>query len=116
MLDYLKDFKNDKFDFLTFLEGNNSNMIHVECNDYNEPGEPIGGSPMGDAYHIILFRSHETEDKYTNLDFFEAILVDPLEYMSNLIPQGWYGIFAKKTTTSQPIINRLLDRCKTNML
>lgn len=112
MLDFLKPLKNDKFDFLTFLDGDKENSIQILGQDYANPGEKIGGSDMGDAYHIVLFRCHETQDKYVDFDHFDAILPDPLEYISNLIPSGWLGIIAKKTTTSQKIIDKIVDRFK----
>jgi hypothetical protein len=49
------------------------------------------------------------------LDSIEAILSDPLEYISGLIPSGFYGIIAKRTTTSEKIINKLLDNMKQSM-
>jgi len=115
MLDFLKHFKTENYDFLTFFEGEKKDQISIMTQEYANTGLPVGASRMGNAYHIILFRSHETEDKYIDLDSFDAILSDPLEYISGLIPQGWYGIIAKKTTTSEPIINKLLAKCRETM-
>jgi hypothetical protein len=110
MLDYLKHLKNEKFDFLTFLEGDREDSIQICGTEYVNPGESVDTSPMGNSYHIILFREHETnKDEYDDVDSFDAILVDPLEYISGLIPSGWYGIIARKTTTSRPLIDRMLD-------
>jgi hypothetical protein len=110
MLDFLRPLKNDKFDFLTFLDGDKENSIQIQGQDYANPGEKIGGSALGDAYHIILFRNDEAEDKYVDFDHFDAILPDPLEYISGLIPSGWLGIIAKKTTTSQKIVDKIVDK------
>jgi hypothetical protein len=115
MLDYLKHLKNEKFDFLTFLEGEKKNSIEIQGTDYSNPGEPIDAGIMGPSYHVILFRDHkEKVDEYGDVDSFDAVLVDPLEYISNLIPAGWYGIIARKTTTSRPIIDRMLDNFNEN--
>jgi hypothetical protein len=109
MLDFLKPMKNEKYDFLTFLEGEKKGAITIHGTEYANPGESLGCGPQGDAWHIVLFRDHkEDKDKYGDLDSFDAILIDPLEYISNRIPEGWYGIIARKTTTSKPIIDRLL--------
>ena len=54
MLDFLRPLKNDKFDFLTFLDGDKENSIQIQGQDYANPGEKIDGSAMGDAYHIIM--------------------------------------------------------------
>ena len=111
MLDYLKHFKNDKYDFLTFLDNEDGkNSITVSSQEYNDPGEKVVGGQLGDSYHIVLFRSHETEDLYVDVDCFSAILVDPLEYISGLIKSGFYGIVARQTTTSKPIIDRIVDK------
>jgi hypothetical protein len=115
MLDFLKPWRNEKYDFMTFTEGKKEDTIDIFGHEYTDSGEPLKASAMGECYHIILFRSHKTEDRYTDLDSFEAILSDPLEYMSGLIPQGWYGVIAKKTTTSEPIITRLLAKCRESM-
>jgi hypothetical protein len=115
MLDFLKSYKNEKIDFMTFFEGDKRDEISIMGHEYANSGEPVGASTMGEAYHIILFRSHEKEDRYIDLDSFEAILSDPLEYISGLIPQGWYGVVARKTTTSEPIITKLLARCRETM-
>jgi hypothetical protein len=110
MLDYLKSFKHDKYDFLTFLDGEEEDSIMVSGQTYNDPGEKIGGGDLGDSYHIVLFRNHETEDRYIDLDCFDAILIEPLEYISGLIKSGFYGIVARQTTTSKPIIDRIVDK------
>jgi hypothetical protein len=116
MLEFLKPLKNQTYDFLTFLEGKKDGSIEILSQDYANPGEKIGGSVMGDSYHIILFRDHkEDKDAYSDLDRFEAILADPLEYISRLIPAGFYGIIARQTTTSTDIINRLVDRFNENV-
>ena len=115
MLDFLKIYKNQKIDFMTFFEGDKEDEISIMGQEYANTGEPVGASSMGEAYHIILLRSHETEDRYTDLDYFQAILCDPLEYISGLIPQGWYGVIARKTTTSEPIITKLLAKMNETM-
>lgn len=111
MLDFLKPLKNDKFDFLTFLDGEKDSII-IQKQEYLNPGEKLGGSALGDEYHIILFRNNETKDAYVNFDHFDAILRDPYEYISGLIPAGFFGIIARKTTTSKKIIDNLVDKFK----
>ena len=112
MLDFLKPFKKEPFDFLTFLEGEEEGQISIVGTEYVNPGEPLDiGSMGGNSYHIVLFRDHESdEERYGDVDSFDAVLLDPLEYISNLITTGWYGIIARKTTTSGPIIQRMLDK------
>ena len=109
MLDYLQPLKNADVDVIMFFEGSQPNSIKVEGNQYSDRGEPLGGNSIGNLYHVILCRDHPTEDRYDQFDTFEAILSEPLEYISGLIPEGWYGVVAKKTTTSQPLYQRMLD-------
>lgn len=108
MLDYLEPLKNADIDIIMFFEGSKPDSIKIEGNQYEDRGEPVGGSSMGHSYHIVLCKDHPTEDKFTDFDSFEAILACPLEYISGLIPSGWYGIIAKKTTTSQKVIEKVL--------
>jgi hypothetical protein len=111
MLDWLKEIKNEHedFDFLTFTSGDNGDSLSITGNQYADSGEPIGGSSIGKQYHIVLFKDHPTDrEKFCDVDTFDAILGDPWEYISGLIPAGFYGIIARKTTTSGPIIKKLL--------
>lgn len=113
MLDYLKKLKDDTegpFDAIFFMPTEKEGYVHVEANQLKDPGEPIGGSEMGDCYEVILFKDDPIEDKLYNVDRFEAIFCDPYEYISNLIPQNWFGIFVRKTTTSGAFIQRIFDK------
>ena len=113
MLEYLQPLKNEKIDFLTFLAGDEEGKVNIMGSEYANPGEKVGGNTLGDLYHIVLFRdSTENPDEYDNVDDFEAILACPLEYVSGLIPGGFYGIVARKTTTSHKLMDRLLAMMK----
>lgn len=113
MLDYLQPLKDKKFDFFTFLAGEEEGQVNIMGSEYANPGESLGNSPMGELYHIVLFRdSKENVEEYDDIDEFEAILACPLEYASGLIPSGFYGIIARKTTTSHKLMNRLLAMMK----
>ena len=113
MLESLKHLKNHNFDVLTFLEGEEESQIKVELNSYATPGEKVGGNSVGEMYDVILFQDHEEDpEKFDKLDHFSAILGDPLEYISQLIPSGWYGIIARKTTTSGQVVSGWLDNIK----
>jgi hypothetical protein len=57
----------------------------------------------------ILFKEDE-EGELVDIDMFDAIFMDPLEYMSNLIPSGIFGIMARKTTTSNNFIQKTFDK------
>lgn len=111
MLDYLKPLSEQKFDCLMFVPGEKENSLHIEGSDYKDPGEKLDTHEIGDTYHIILYKENDEKGIYA-LDLFEAVLGDPLEYASRLIPNGWYGMFAKKTTTSESFVNKAFDTLK----
>lgn len=108
MLAFLEESKDKEFDTIFFLSGDKDDTIQVQFNMFKERGHKIGGSEMGDSYHIILFR----EDEKGNLiepDMFEAILTCPLEYISSMIKQNWFGVIARMTTTSDEFVKRTFD-------
>ena len=115
MLDFLKPLKQTKHDCLIFISGEKEDSIHIEGSDYRNPGVKIGGNDLGDAYHVLLYKHDSETDEIIDVDRFDCILADPLEYMSGLIPSGFYGILAKKTTTSSKIVNKLLDFARKKM-
>jgi hypothetical protein len=110
MLEYLENFKSEDYDSFTFLPAEEDNQLHFQCFSYKDPGIKLDGSELGDCYHIILFK--EGEESLIHLDKFEAILLDPLEYISQLIPSGWFGIVCRKTTTSGPFVQKTFDNFK----
>lgn len=106
MLNYLENIKD--YDALFFLPAEVEDAVQIMTNKYRDPGEPIENSPMGFAWHVILFK--DGEEGIENLDHFDAILSDPREYISTLIPQDWYGVVAKKTTTSHVFLDDALAK------
>jgi len=116
MLDFLKELKTEKgHDIIFFLPGPKQDSYHIEGGSYKTPGEKVGGNSIGDEYHIILFKNKDENDDEIvvyNIDKFEAVLSEPLEYISNLIKDEWYGIVAKRTTTSNNFIQRTFDKLK----
>ena len=111
MLDSLKEFKNKNYDSFIFLPTKDVGQIRFQGSMYKEPGLKIDGSEMGDCYHIILFKEDD-EGEVTHLDMFEAILMAPLEYMSRLLPDEWFGIICRKTTTSKSYAQEIFDNLK----
>lgn len=108
MLSSLVEVKHTKPDFISFLK--DKDKIIIQGVDYEDAGEKIGGSELGDQYHIIIAKDSKNDpSKFSHLDSFDAILSDPFEYISGLIPNGWYGIVARKTTTSHEMYNKILD-------
>jgi hypothetical protein len=56
-----------------------------------------------------LFR-FDDENGLTDLDKFQAVLLEPREYVTRMIKEDWYGFVARKTTTSKEVVQELFDR------
>ena len=63
-----------------------------------DPGTKKEGSPMGDLYDIIIFP--DVMNNPSQPERFQAILTSPLHYISRMIDDGFLGVVAKVTTTS----------------
>lgn len=110
MLEYMKCLQDEDYDALFFLPGPHEDTVHLEGALYKEPGESIGSTDIGKAYHVILFQENEDTGELYNIDKFEAIFADPLEYMSGLLPSKIFGMMCKKTTTSNSFIEKTFDK------
>jgi len=99
------------YDVLFFLPGEEENMFRIESCRYKDPGNQIGGSELGPEYTVVLFKCNDEDGTYDH-DSFDAILADPRIYISGLIPQDWYGLVARKTTTSQSFVKDMIDKFK----
>ena len=112
MLDFMKEIENA--DYISFLpHEENENAVEVLSQYFNEEikGDPVGGSSVGPAYHVILFKVDE-EDEIIHEDYFDAIFSDVREYISGLIPQYWFGLVMKKTTKSGPLFEKMIANLK----
>lgn len=107
MLDLFKKVS-DTFDALFFVPmDDDETEIYIQTSEYKNKGELIDSTEIGPTWHIVLFK-HDGK-KISDLDSFEGIFSDPREYVSGLISSGWYGVVAKKTTTSEKFIKNALD-------
>lgn len=111
MLDFLKEVKEENFDAFFFVPGPEEDSVRVEGAKYKDPGENVGGNKMGDMYHIMLFKQDDAGNP-VDPDLFEAILIEPLEYVSRMITCDFYGFVAKKTTTSGNFVTSTFDKVK----
>jgi hypothetical protein len=109
MLEFLRSISKEPYDTITFISGDKKDSLEVMANCYRDSGTKLGGSELGDTFDIILFRE-DVDGKLIEPDRFEAILMEPLEYISTLIKGDWYGIVARKTTTSQKFVNEIFDK------
>jgi hypothetical protein len=100
MLDFMKDLS-DPYDALFFLpHEENENQVVVHTRKFLDAGEPLDKTEVGHSWHIVLFQTDE-DGSAKDIDVFDAVLSEPREYVSGLIPMDIYGVVARKTTTSK---------------
>jgi len=108
MLDFFRKLK-EPFDVLFFLpQPDDKDGVYLEAGRYAKRGKELNSTSVGPSWHIILFRNNE--NGVYDKDEFEAVFSDPREYVSNLIPQDWYGFVARKTTTSKKFVKSAVDK------
>ena len=66
---------------------------------------------IGHKYHIFLYKCNE-DGEVIHIDFFDAILTDPVVYAVHIIDCNFYGIIAKKTKSSSKIIKSIYNKIK----
>ena len=94
----------EDYDMIFFTPGEDEENSHeVRSALYKNPGEKLDIGQMGDTYDIILFRMDQ-EENVKDLERFSGVLIDPREYVSRLIKEDWFGMVAKKTTTSEKVV------------
>lgn len=107
MLPELRELVN--YDAIIFIpHEEDDKLTKVNIANYKKNGEKVGATELGDFYDIILFRMNENDD-IVDLEKFEAILVDPRVYVSRMVKSSWYGMVAKKTTTSDDFVKKTFD-------
>ena len=111
MLESLKHFQNENYDSYLFLPTENEDQTHFHASYYKDPGIKLDSSKIGDCYHIILFKE-DGEGGVIHLDKFEAILMAPMEYISSLVFDDWFGVICRKTTTSKDFVDKIFDNLK----
>jgi len=95
----------EKYDGFTIVpddeDFDNSKIIFFNLDDESKEGTPIDNSPMGDMYHVVLFKAQTETEDFKFDETFEAIFVDPLVYAKRLLP-NFYSMFIRKTDKSGP--------------
>jgi hypothetical protein len=110
MLDYLRLVEN--FDLLFFIPNDDyANAMTVRGETYLDKGEEIDRTSVGPSWTVMLFKYND-EGMMTDLERFDAVLSEPREYISTLIPDDWFGVVARRTTKSVEIIEDLFDSLK----
>ena len=92
--------KTELFDGINFYR-NEDGDLEVCGFQYKDPGEKLPGNSSGDLYDIIIF----PEDPPKMPEKFQAILISPIDYITNMLDNGFLGLVAKTTTTSADFID-----------
>ena len=96
--------KTEKYDGINFYL-NEDGDVQVDVFTYKNDPEYTGGTEMGELYDIIIF----PEDPPKMPERFKAILSSPPHYVSRMIEDGFLGIVAKVTTTSDKFMSDTFD-------
>lgn len=96
--------KTEPFDGINFYR-NDDGDLEICGFKYKDPGEKISGNSSGDLYDIIIF----PEDPPKMPEKFQAILISPIDYITNMLDNGFLGLVAKTTTTSNEFVTEAFD-------
>jgi len=96
--------KTKPFDGINFYRNDNGDL-EISSFQYKDAGTNLLGSSIGDMYDIILF----PEDPPKMPEKFQAILISPLDYIENMLDNGFLGVVARTTTTSQEFITDIFE-------
>ena len=91
-----------QFDGFYLMPGDEEGSLSLSYFDFKDEfdkGKKVGGTDVGDMYHVIFFK--QGGDSLPELDdHFEAIFGDPETYIRGLIGANIYGCFVRKTENS----------------
>ena len=96
--------KTEPFDGINFYR-NDDGDLEICGFQYTDAGEKISGSSSGELYDIIIF----PEDPPKMPEKFQAILISPIDYIENMLDNGFLGMVAKTTTKSAEFVNGAFD-------
>lgn len=100
-----------KYDGFYILPGEDDGLklSYFDFMDDFEKGEKVGGTEVGDMYHVIFMKPGK--DSLPELeDHFEAIFAHPETYVKNLVGADVFGCFVKKTENSWKWVDDYLKR------
>jgi hypothetical protein len=108
--------KFDGFFFLPIYDEDIHVDYKIDLFEFNEKklkSKKIEHTEIGDMYHIAFFKIDNDTFKYD--ESFEAIFVDPLTYVKNLIGSNLHGIMVRKTKKSTKWFNQVLTNLKNDV-
>ena len=109
MIESWQALRSEEYDGINFYR-NDDDEIEIVSFQFKEQGTKIGGNSIGDLYDIIIF----PEDPPKMPEKFQAILSSPLDYIENMIDNGFLGVVSKVTTCSTELVDSVFDNlCET---
>jgi hypothetical protein len=86
-------------------------ISYFKFNEDKDRGDKIEGSSLGDLYHIVIWKYSDSSVPFID-DRYEAILIDPITYVNNLLnsTEPMYGVILRKTTESFRFIDSYIVR------
>jgi hypothetical protein len=95
---------NEEYDGINFFR-NDEDEIEIVSFQFKESGDKIGGTSIGDLYDIMIFPEHPPKMP----EKFQAILSSPIDYIYNMIDNGFLGVVSKVTTSSEKVVEEVFD-------
>jgi hypothetical protein len=99
-MEELKALRDGNYDGFMFMRSDDGNLA-IKAFEFNEPGEKLPGSSMGDLYDIIV----TPQDLSEMPDRFQAILTSPVDYLNRMFDDGFFGVLCKATTKSDKVMS-----------
>jgi hypothetical protein len=103
----------DGFYFLPHYDGDDEGLRFdfFRFMDEYANGVKKDHSEMGDMYHIVFIKQNDEGDPVLDENF-DAIFVDPVEYVNNLLGADLFGCVVRKTDKSEEWLEKYLTRIK----
>jgi hypothetical protein len=103
----------DGFYFLPHYEGDDEGLRFdfFRFSDEYANGVKKDHCEMGDMYHIVFITQDDEGDPVFDENF-DAIFVDPVEYVNNLLGADLFGCVIRKTDKSEEWLEKYLTRIK----
>ena len=100
-----------KYDGFYILPGDDDGikLSYFDFNDDFEKGEKVGGTSVGDMYHVIFMKCGEDSLPILD-DHFEAVFAHPETYVKGLLGADIFGCFVRKTENSYKWVDDYLKR------